>query len=557
MAKGRACIFALSLALGGCASSRPQLLVLRPEPIPYADTLAVAEPHEQKEKRALRTLMVITPLQLSEAISAMEGEALNLTHYDDVVGSAWWEPRMGYRAISPEELALGPSLPDGPPATSGPLTVKAIKTEGVTPGFTIKDTNGHSYILKFDQPDLFHLQSAAGIIGNRLVWGAGYYVPEDYLLTFDIDQLVLDPKATVEVGDVERPLTMDDVRQILARTRPIEGTRYLALASKYVPGIPKGPFYFDGDRDDDPNDHFDHQHRRELRGLRVLTAWMNDNDIREGNTLDVYVKEGYLRHYLLDASSALGSGSSRAKSPKDGVERAVDLYRFIARMVTLGLYKNEDWEDIDGAADPAIGFLSGEDFDPGAWKANWANVAFTNMTAADGYWGAKIVAAFSDDHLRAAVATGGLPRPELSATLVRLLGMRRDLTVEYWFSRVSTVEDPSVLRQGEGSLQLSFRDLGIERGVWATGETIYDWRFDDAERHATGSGSVQAGSKPEQFLDVSWTGPRGGGGRSDAVATIEITTRRPGTTPRPATVFLRWEGQGYRVVGIAHGDPRK
>src|SRR5688572_31326544 len=43
---------------------------------------------------------------------------------------------------------------------------------------------------------------------------------------------------------------------------------------------------------------------------------------REGNTLDVYVKPGYLRHYVIDFGATLGSGSTRPKHPKDEVERS-------------------------------------------------------------------------------------------------------------------------------------------------------------------------------------------------------------------------------------------
>jgi hypothetical protein len=66
-------------------------------------------------------------------------------------------------------------------------------------------------------------------------------------------------------------------------------------------------------RDDDPNDLIPHEHRRDLRGLRLISAWLNDNDIREGNTLDMYVEEDgrrFLKHYLIDAGSALGSDTT-------------------------------------------------------------------------------------------------------------------------------------------------------------------------------------------------------------------------------------------------------
>src|SRR5688572_13229210 len=118
---------------------------------------------------------------------------------------------------------------------------------------------------------------------------------------------------------------------------------------------------------------------------------------REGNTLDVYVEPGYLRHYVIDFGATLGSASTRPKHPKDEDEQPVDIYRMLARVATLGMF-SEDWEDEDPEpSDPALGFLRGEDFDPEKWDPSWTNPAFAAMTAADGYWAAKIVAAFSDE----------------------------------------------------------------------------------------------------------------------------------------------------------------
>src|SRR5687768_5674335 len=141
---------AVLFTLAGCASPRTAPLVLRPEPVPYADTLPIPEPDEQEENRELRALFVHGPVQMTQAFDPGEGEALNVTHHDDVVSSAWWERRMGYRRVTPEQLKVGPAAPEGAPATAGTLTVKAAKTEGVTPGFTLKDANGNTYIVKFD-----------------------------------------------------------------------------------------------------------------------------------------------------------------------------------------------------------------------------------------------------------------------------------------------------------------------------------------------------------------------------------------------------------------------
>src|SRR5207302_7912792 len=131
-------------------------------------------------------VLVNAAVQLSEPIDPKEGEALNLTHDDDVVSSSWWERRVGYRPMSPEEIGRGPTTPEGgPPAESGPLEITDLKTVGVTPGFTMKDANGHVYIVKLDAPDYAHLSSSADVVVNRLMWGAGFFVPQDFALAID------------------------------------------------------------------------------------------------------------------------------------------------------------------------------------------------------------------------------------------------------------------------------------------------------------------------------------------------------------------------------------
>ena len=72
-----------------------------------------------------------------------------------------------------------------------------------------------------------------------------------------------------------------------------------------------------------PNDIFPHEHRRELRGMRVFAAWLNHDDSRAINSLDVLVGQPgrrHVRHYLIDFGSTLGSGSVSAQKPRAGWE---------------------------------------------------------------------------------------------------------------------------------------------------------------------------------------------------------------------------------------------
>jgi hypothetical protein len=66
-----------------------------------------------------------------------------------------------------------------------------------------------------------------------------------------------------------------------------------------------------------------HEHRRELRALKVFGAWTNLVDLKAGNTLDTLVTEngrGVVRHYLQDVGSTFGSGARRPHDWDEGYE---------------------------------------------------------------------------------------------------------------------------------------------------------------------------------------------------------------------------------------------
>src|SRR6202008_3412858 len=99
------------------------------------------------------------------------------------------------------------------------------------------------------------------------------------------------------------PFTWDDLHRILEPVaRNADGT-YRVVAGRLVPGKVLGNFLFAGTRPDDPNDLVPHEHRRELRALRVFGAWTNLTDLKDGNTLDSLVPEhgrAIVKHYLQD-----------------------------------------------------------------------------------------------------------------------------------------------------------------------------------------------------------------------------------------------------------------
>lgn len=562
------CALAVGVACTAC-SHRTGPAPAVPQPIPYADTLPIPEPRatDPYELRILLREWIrgeANELSLREAVSG-PSEALNVTAFDEVVPSAWYEHRVtAGESLSPEEVRRGP--PGEPPASSGPLTVVDGKLDGVTPGFTVEDERGNRYLLKFDPPAYPALTSGADAVTSRLFWAAGYHVPHDAVIDVDPARLVLGEGATAEAAEGERPLTVEDVETALERTgRRPDGT-VRALASLFVPGTPKGPFRFEGTREDDPNDYYPHEHRRELRGVWVLSAWLNNVDLRFANTLDTFIEPtGYLRHYLIDFGTTLGSGAIRPLNPREGVEYAFDPGPFFARWATLGLYR-VGWEGVDGTPiHPSLGWMSAERFDPGAWKPFTGNASFRNLTVRDGYWGAKRVAALSPDHVRAAVVAGRYPR-EAADTLEDILLLRRRKVIEHWYGQVTPAErlaarwaprspeEPAVL-------ELSFVDGGLSEGVWRPEESVYRWAGRAGSVDVRG-GSAAAGEGLETSgritLLIPIEGTDGGGGvpgGDDASGwlELEVAVDRPRAAARPALVRIEWAGSATpRVTGVIY-----
>jgi hypothetical protein len=398
--------------------------------------------------------------------------AANVNALDEVPNSTWFTNRIGFFPMTAREAARGPGEGNGPDR-SGPWTIWSAKTEGVTPGFNIRDAKGDAYLIKFDPQGFPGLTTGPGAISGRILWAAGYNVPEDAVVTFRREDLVLDEGVKIKEKGVKREMTEGDVDAILARVEQVSPGEYLAISSKFLTGTPIGPFDYKNRRKDDPNDRVKHQNRRELRGLRVFAAWLNHFDTKQHNSLDMYVEEDgrrFVRHYLIDFASTIGVGAN-GPTPMYGWEYAFDVPQVLARLLALGFHE-DDWRRIErpeGLAE--VGYWGTEHYNPKGFKSLLPNSAFALMTDRDGYWAAKIIAAFTDEQLRAICETAKYRDRAATEHVARVLAKRRDIIAREWFSRVPPID---FFRVDGGRLVAS--DLGTERGLWSAEETRYRLR---------------------------------------------------------------------------------
>jgi len=152
------------------------------------------------------------------------------------------------------------------------------------------------------------------------------------------------------------------------------------------------------------------------------------------NTLDMWVTDhdrSFVRHYLLDFGSTLGSTSTpERREYSSGFEYYFDYGVMVKQTATLGLMQPR-WFAVQDPNIPEIGFMESRVFDPAAWRPDYPNPAFDERTLRDIRWGARIVSGFTDDHIRAAVAAGQLP-DHAAQYLTRVLIERRDKIVRQW-----------------------------------------------------------------------------------------------------------------------------
>jgi hypothetical protein len=132
------------------------------------------------------------------------------------------------------------------------------------------------------------MASSAEVIGAAIYHALGYNVVEGYVVDVDPARIVIAPNATiVDMSGRRRPMRRSDIDRLLERAARLPNGKYRATASRFAEGIPLGYFKYYGTRPDDPNDIHPHEHRRELRGSRVFAAWLNHDDSRGLNSLDM------------------------------------------------------------------------------------------------------------------------------------------------------------------------------------------------------------------------------------------------------------------------------
>ncbi len=480
--------------------------------------------------------------------------ALNVNTLDEVPDSMWFVNRIGHRPLTDADLHRGPDTLDPPP--DGPWVVVAGKTSGLQPGFRAvqaDDASRQLFQIEFDPPGYPDLATGAEMVGTGLYHALGYHVVENYLVDIDPAALTIDPSASTRDRAGRRtPFTAADLREVFRRAHRSPDGTYRGLASRFAQGRPMGNFRYYGRRRDDPNDIHPHEHRRELRGARVFAAWVNHDDSRAVNTLDML--EGppgaqYIRHYMFDFGSIMGSGTTAPDVARSGHAYLVEKDASLRQLQWFGLWAPA-WARRDRPSfSPSAGpFTADAHFDPASWRPEYPNVAFRNMRADDAFWAARRVAAFTDAQIGVLVDRGRYRDPVAREQLVAALIARRDRIARTWVPAVTPIVGASLSAAG----LLAFDNAAVSAGV-ATSPTQYDvqWsRFDNDRRRHEPVGAIVTSTTPLVAMPEALEEAQG-------YVAAAVSARHPDHPhwQRPVTLYFKREGRGWHHVGVERDVP--
>ncbi len=411
------------------------------------------------------------------------GEAVNVNSLDEIPDSAWFTNRIGVRAPSIDELMLGgcdPSLLlDPSTASDGTWVIDKGKANGSSPGFRVSIPGKGKYMFKSDAGGQPERPSAASTIGAAVYYAAGFYSSCEQVVYFKRSLLKLTPglRRAANFGG-EEAFDAKALDAILADT-PRRGDLVRMQVSAWLPGRLIGPFRYLGTRGDDPNDVIAHDDRRELRGSRLLAAWLDHFDAREQNTMDSWIAEqkdrpdgspGHVLHYYLDTSDCLGSEWAWDDVTRRlGHSYIVDWGDVAADFATLGI-PLRPWDRARRTAGrERFGYFDVDNFAPDQWKNEYPNPAFSRMTERDGAWMARILARFTPPMVAALAALGHFTDPGDTAYLAAVLEGRLEKILDRYLTRLSPIADVHL----EGRDTLCGVDLVEKRKVRDAGRFHY------------------------------------------------------------------------------------
>ncbi|BCS31162.1 hypothetical protein TBR22_A03620 [Luteitalea sp. TBR-22] len=464
----RVAALAACLALLGAADRPPAARVHRDSPL-------TSEPETQDARGARpvphgRLYEVARDLTVTRTSTPTGTRALNVNSIDDVPDSSWFTNQA--RDVPESDEVLRPATcmtcpgaaEDAAPTQDASLQVVAIDAS-TAPRLTARDADGAMWDVVFDP--VSHPETVTGttVVVATLLRQVGYHHARWSIVRLRPHGLQPAAGATIttRTGRVV-PLRPSDIAALLRGAAPHDDGTYRAAVARRPPGVRLGAFRFRATRPDDPNDVIPHEHRRELRALRVVGAWLNLTRLGPRMTQDVLQPRAdgrhVIRHYLEGAGMGLGVADGRPHGAREGIEYLYDPGPMLQRLWTFGL-RRPDWHAREAPIERGIGRVPADGFDPRAWRPLVPNQAFVEMRSDDASWAARRIVGFTDARLREVVALARYSSEATSRRLVDLLASRRDAIGRAWLTADAAVTRPALALDGT----LTYADASVEAGL--------------------------------------------------------------------------------------------
>ena len=360
---------------------------------------------------------------------------------------------------------------------------------------------------------------------------------------------------------VERQFDQEALDKVLGGAQK-RGDQYRMLASRWLEGRTIGPFKYEETRPDDPNDVIPHEDRRDLRGARLMAAWLGHFDSREQNSMTTWMSvdkknkdssPGYSVHWYIDLGDCFGSHweweSLNRRINKSYYFDPGDVF---IDLVTLGMYERSwDKTTVTKGAE-MFAYFPNDPFNGEDWKGGYPNPAFSRMTELDGAWAARIITRFDDDLIAAAVKVGDYTEPFHNEILTKTLIKRRDAIRTRYFRNLSPVADVHV----DGKNRLCGRDLARAARTWQPGQFSYSGALHTGRMlDKTTSLKTKLGPDGKVCVDLPPVAPSGKVA-DDSPERYAVVDMLNGIAEGPLRAHLYDLGpdRGFKLVGIERPD---
>ncbi len=531
-------ILTLTILLVLSVSCSQQKIAFKPDPVIWDvyDKAPVEQPEKRNYNRYAYSVDQLIHRQLDDLIDPVDPPpAMNTNSLDEVPNSSWFTNRIGRGYLMGNQVADGACSPENSPEKSKPWEILRIESSEPVLSVRMADSKGREFTLKFDSKTFPEAITASEVIASRLLYAAGYNVPASYIVSFTLRDLAVNDNSLYS-----------EFETLLSHVYAMGDGGFRAVAIVEPDGIDCGASPLSGVRDDDPNDLIPHEHRRELRALRVFYAWIGHVLFTPDNVRDYY-NDSHLQHYLVGFDDCFGSYFITDQNSHAGYDYlALDMQETVEGLFTFGLGA-EPWENVKSKSYTLAGpYYDSENFDPSKWKPLVPSACFSQLTPQDIFWAAKIISSFGEEHLSAAIRQGQITSSAASQYLTQVLKDRRKAIIEWGFSQVCPVDDISLTFKRQG-LVLKFMNLAVKNSIVKPADIKYRFRILDRKRNVLRD--FKSGSSPEFVI------PKKGlplsGNDNYLIVEIRMFDQSKSSVSLPVSAhFLGGQESGFSLIGI-------